>query len=195
MAKSSGAKGFEPRKYLSGVEHPGILAVRLGNSKTITIGDVVRINNAGLLDLVGAGNPALGVVVGIVDENDINPFSFSYVNNTGATLKPDDTVVTAADNSSRAHYLKARVIADPAGVVLFYNDANGDVAQTNLGQLFNVTASSDQIDQATASDTSGQFQLIELDPDEDANASKGLFRLVEGQLASQLGNSTTVISA
>lgn len=194
MAYSS-ATGFRFRKGLYGLEHPSSQNFRAGNSATIKIGDAVRINNAGGVVRAGAGSPVLGIVRGIVDENDINPFSLGYTNNTGATLTPDDTVVTAADNTTRTHYIKLVVDVDPAGVGLFYNDANGNLALTNVGQFFDVVAASGQIDQTSASDTSGQFQLLELDPDGDGDLSKGLFRIAESQLMTQIGNSTAVISA
>lgn len=186
---------FEPRKYLYGNEHPSAQNFRMGNSATLTIGDVVRLNNAGALVRCAAGDAVLGILVGIVDDKDINPFSLIYTNNTGATLTPDDTVVTASDNTTRAQYLKGKVLVDPAGVILFYNDASGNLALTNLGQFFDHDADADQIDQSTASDTSGQFQLIELDPDGDADLSKGLFRIAEPLLMSYHANSTAVIEA
>jgi len=133
--------------------------------------------------------------MGIVDNNEINPLSYGYLNNTGATLTGDDTVATASDNESRANYIQLQVVVDPAGACLWYNDADGNLAQAQVGSFYDVTAGSDQIDQSTTSDTSGQFQLVEIDPDADGDASKGLFRLAECQLISQIGNSTTVISA
>jgi hypothetical protein len=39
----------------------------------------------------------------------------------------------------------------------------------------------DQIDQAAQSATVGQFQLWKLDPDEDSDASKGLFKIAQWQ--------------
>lgn len=113
---------------------------------------------------------------------------------TGATLTPDDTVAVSSTNQSDAtRNIKAEIIVNPD--VLFYNDANGDLAATNEGQLFDTVAAGDQIDQSSASDTSGQFQLIERDPDGDGDASKGLFRIAESQLVRQIGNSTAVIGA
>lgn len=194
MAKTS-STGLIPRKNLYGLEHPSAQNFRVGNSATLVVGDVVRINTAGGVVRAAAGNPVLGVVTGLVDENDMNLFSLGYTNNTGATITPDDTVVTSATNTTRANYIKAKVQTDPAGIMLYYNDANGDLALANLGQLFDLLAASDQIDQATASDASGQFQLVEIDPDNDGDASKGLWRVAEPQLLSQIGNSATVIAA
>ena len=171
------------------------LKIRAGDSKTLTIGDAVRVNTSGLIDLVGAGNPVLGVIQGLVDENGGNLLALGYTNNTGATLSGDDTVTTASDNSTRTHYIMAEVFIDPAVSLLYYNDSNGTLAQANLFQLFDVLAASDQIDQSSASDTSGQFQLLVIDPDGDADASKGLFRVAEPQLLTHIGNSTAVVAA
>jgi len=84
------------------------------------------------------------------------------------------------------------VICDPKA--LFYNDSDDTLALTNDLQLFDHNSSSDNIDVATASDTSGQMQLVQRDPDGDADASKGLFRIVESQLLTQVGNSTAIIA-
>lgn len=197
MAKTA-STGFIPRTHLYGsVAQSAAVNFRAANSATLVIGDAVRLNTSGLAVRAGAGVPVLGIVMGIVDENDINPFSLGYQNGTGATLTPDDTVVTASDNSSRAHYIKVKVLLDPAGQILYYNDASGDLAQTNLGQLFDCVAGSSQIDQASASDTSGSFQLLVLDPDGDGDASKGLFRIVENQLVNNVASygSTAVVTA
>jgi len=187
--------GFRYGKSLLGSQSPMALKIRAGDSKTLTIGDAVRVNTSGLIDLVGAGNPVLGVIQGLVDENGGNLLALGYTNNTGATLSGDDTVTTASDNSTRTHYIMAEVFIDPAGSLLYYNDSNGTLAQANLFQLFDVLAASDQIDQSSASDTSGQFQLLVIDPDGDADASKGLFRVAEPQLLTHIGNSTAVVAA
>jgi len=64
---------------------------------------------------------------------------------------------------------------------LFSNDSSGTLATTNLLQFFDLT-DEDTINQSSASDTSGQFQLIGLDPDNDGDVSKGLFRIAESML-------------
>lgn len=194
MAATS-STGFKYGQNLYGKDTPVAIRYRLGNSATMKIGDAIRLNTAGGIVRVAAGNPVLGVLVGITDEKGTNPFGQGYVNGTGATLSGDDTVTSASDNTTRTNYLEAEVIVDPAGSILWYNDANGDFALTNTGQLCDVVAASDQIDQSSASDTSGQFQLVKIDPDKDADASKGMFRIAEPQLLTQIGNSSTVVAA
>jgi hypothetical protein len=187
--------GFIYRRPLLGSDQPVVMNFRIGDSATLKIGDAVRINTSGLIVRAEAGNPVLGILRGICDKAGINPFSAGYINGLGATLTGDDTVVSASDNSSRAEYAQARVQLDIAGCNLWYNDANGDLAQTNVGQLFDVVAASGQIDQSVASDTSGQFQLLQLDPDGDGDASKGLFRIAEPQLLNHVGNATEILVA
>lgn len=195
-ASSSSVKGFKARKSLYGIDNPAKLQFIIDDSETLTLGDAVRLDDAGLLSVVGAGNPILGILAGIVDQNGMNVFSPRASGVTGSTLTPDDTIATSSTNSTDGtRKLKGEVALDPAGVLLYYNDADGDLAQTNVGQFFDTTSAGDQISASSASDTSGQFQLIQIDPDEDGDASKGLFRIAEPQLLSQIGNSTAVISA
>lgn len=194
---SSSVKGFKPRKTLVGVDLTGQEEFLLGNSREFTIGDMVRLDTSGVLKVCAAGEPILGRLAGIVDQNGINVFETGRATGTtGSTLSPDDTITTSSTNTSDAtRKLKGQVEISIAGNVLYSNDADGDLAQTNVGQLFDLTSGGDQVAQSTASDTSGQVQLVKLDPDGDADASKGLFRIVETQLISQLGNSTAVVGA
>ena|SRR3990167_1045936 len=192
MAASASRKGYFYRKSLDGKDNPSILRYRMGDSVVFTHGDAVKIDASGVLQLAGAGGPFLGILQGTVDELGINPLGQGYNNQTGATLSGDDTVTSASDNSTRTHYLLGEVICDPKA--LFYNDSDDTLALTNDLQLFDHNSSSDNIDVATASDTSGQMQLVQRDPDGDADASKGLFRIVESQLLTQVGNSTAIIA-
>lgn len=60
----------------------------------------------------------------------------------------------------------------------FYNDADGDLAQVQIGTFYTLLAASDQISQSTTSATAGQMRLIEIDPHGDADDSKGVFVIV-----------------
>jgi hypothetical protein len=187
----SASTGFRFKKTFYGSEQPAPLIYRITNSATIKIGDAVRIDDSGYVNVVGVGGPVGGICVGIVDENEINPLSFGYINNTGCTLIPDDSVTAASDNETRTTgHVQAQIVIDPAGSCLWYNDADGDLAVTNTFQLFDIVTAG-QVDAGTLSDTSGQFQLISRDPDNDGDASKGLFRIAESQLMTQVGNQTT----
>src|SRR3972149_6470103 len=132
--------GFRYGKSLLGSQSPMALKIRAGDSKTLTIGDAVRVNTSGLIDLVGAGNPVLGVIQGLVDENGGNLLALGYTNNTGATLSGDDTVTTASDNSPRTHYIMAEGLFRPAGSWLWHHPRIRHWAHANLFQLFDVLA-------------------------------------------------------
>lgn len=182
MAKSSGAKGFEFRKSLIGLEHPAIMEFLLDDSAQFTLGDAVRLDTDGLLVVSGATSTTLGILVGLVDQNGIPVASPRAQGVSGSTLSGDDTITTSSTNSTDGtRKLKGQVIVDPAGTNLYYNDANGSLAQTNLGQCFDMTSTGDQIDTGTAADGTAVFQLMQIDPDGDGDASKGLFRLNEPQ--------------
>lgn len=189
MAKSA-TTGFTFRKTLYGTEHPGTQRYLLAGSATVKIGDLVRVNTSGLLVRAASTEAACGVLVGIVDQNGINVFSPRAQGTAGATLTPDDQIATASDNATNAvKNLKGDVIIDPAGVCLFYNDSDGSLAQTNLYQMFDV-ANGNQVTTGGASDANGQVQLMQLDPDEDGDASKGLFRINENQFGMGLDTAT-----
>jgi hypothetical protein len=181
MARTN-SKYFEYRKNLLGVgSSPTPLKILVDNSTTLKVGQFARVNTAGYVVAAGVGNPILGLVVGLIDNNGTPVNSFQYGGNTGHTNSGDDTVVTASDNRSRALAVYAE-IAVAVDSILFYNDADGDLAQTNLMQLFDVASTSDQVATGGASDTNGQLQLVELNPDNDGDLSKGLFRVAEPQL-------------
>ena len=183
MAKSStSVKGFDYRKSLRAGENYVKLQFLLDDSAEFTLGDMVRIDTDGLLVVNGAGNTIFGKLDGIVDLNGINIFSPRAQGTAGSTLTPDDTITTSSTNSTDAtRKIKGEVIIDPAGLNLYYNDSNGTLAQTNVGQCFDLTSTGDQVDQATATDGTAQMQLLQIDPDGDGDASKGLFRIVENQ--------------
>lgn len=193
MAKTA-AKGFFFRKSLTGLEHPATIDIIIAASSTMTIGDLVRVNNVGCAVTCATGEEVGGVVAGLVDQNGISVFSPRATGTAGATLTGDDTVGTSSTNLSDAtRQLKAQVILDPAGNCLFYNDADSTLAQTNLFQMFDV-ASGDQVT-VGGSDSNGQVQLIQIDPDGDADASKGLFRIHENQFGMGLDTGTAKVSA
>lgn len=200
---STSVKGFKPYKSLYGVDIPNSLNFMLENSVTVTLGDAVRLDTNGALKRCLATDPAvLGVVTALYDATgQVGVFSPRIPGTaiSGATLTPDDTLTTASDNrTNAAKQLTAAVLLDPVGAILFQNVTNGALTQANVGQFFNVlSANPGQIDTATASNVNGQFQLISLDPDNDGNTAKGLFRLCQDQLASGIVSygTTPIITA
>lgn len=191
MARTN-SKYFDYRKNLIGAGSvPTPLKVLVANSTTIKVGQMARVNTSGYAVPAGTGNAILGLVTGLIDNNGIPVNAFSYTGQTGHTNSGDDTVVTASDNTTRAVAVYAEIMVG-YGMIAYFNDADADLAQTNLMQFFDIASTSDQITVSTASDTSGQMQLIELNPDNDSDASKGLFRVSEPQLLSYNGNATAV---
>lgn len=186
---STNVKGFHLSNSLAGVTtNPIIFPVILENTATFTIGDAVRVDTNGLLKRCAAADVPLGILQGIIDQNGINVFETSRVPSTsiaGATLTPSDTITTASDNSSNGtKQLQGQVIVDPSGSNLYWNQTNNTgLAQSNLFQYYNIlTSNPGQIDTATASNSSGIFQLVGLNPIGDGDTAKGLFRLAQDQM-------------
>lgn len=168
------ATRFEYKRNLIGVDHPKMLhgdATIVANSVVIKIGDAVKWDTDGFIALAAATNKVLGIVAGVTDLNGIN------VDPDSGTL--DTFTMNSANETTATFKYRVSVIVDDSA--LFKNDSSGTLAQTNIGQFFDLT-DEDQIDQSSASDTSGQFQLIQLDPDAEGDASMGLFKIAESQL-------------
>jgi hypothetical protein len=168
-----------------------LLNFRIANSSTVRIGDIVRINTGGFAVRALTGEIFAGVVQGIVDESGVPPFTAFYIDKSGSTITGDDTIATSSSNQTRANYQNVQIIFDPAGQFLYYNDADNDLASTNLLQTFNI-ASSNQVTFSGASDTtSKQVQLVSIDPDNDGDLSKGLFRITMSQFGLGPDEATT----
>lgn len=191
--------GFRYWKSLNAAgEIPAPQRFRIANSTTLRIGDLVRVNTAGFLVGAGVGNPVAGVLKGFVDQRGINPFSLGY-SGAGVTLTGDDTLATASDNTTRSQYITGEVWVDVSGNALWLNDADSDLAQTNVFQFFDVDSNNRQVTQSTFSDANGQLQLIEWDPQGTSNepdnpvaadASKGAFRIAENQFGIGIDSAT-----
>ncbi|SRR6266446_6983586 len=200
---STSVKGFSVYRNMFGVDSPNDLLFLLDNSKTYTVGDAVRLNTNGTIVRCASTDPAvLGILTALYDQNgQVSVFSPRIPGTAiaGATLTPDDTIATASDNRTNGlKKLSAYVIPDFCGQTFYRNVTNGTLAQSNVGQLFNVVSSNaGQIDTATASNTSGQFQCVSLDPDGDGNTLKGVFRIAQAQFVTAFASygSTAVITA
>lgn len=160
--------GFSYRKSLITKDEPTLLYFIIDNSDTITLGDAIMINTDGHAVVATAGEEVAGIAACVVSKN-------------GISIDPDsgktDTWTVDSDNET-VDMCKVGLIVSP--FALFSNDSSGTLATTNLMQFFDLT-DEDTIDQGSASDTGGQFQLVGLDPDNDADVSKGLFKIAESQ--------------
>lgn len=167
--------GFSFRKSLTGaVEQPTQLSEIAKNSVVFQVGDLIRINTAGFIDLVATGEGIAGVIVGVTSKD-------------GVPITPDvdttDTYTMDSDNQTVATKKKKVAYIPALADFLFFNDADDDLGQTNLLQYFNTNDEND-VDFATATDTAtAQVRLIQLDPDGDEDLSKGLFQIIESQFA------------
>lgn len=156
--------GFSFRKQLDGTNEYTLLEIGATNSVVYQKGDLIRVNASGTASLVTAGDLVLGVLESVVDAN-------------GKAITPDsgttDTWTMTSSTTNKVQYIPA------LQQYLFYNDADDTLAATNLFQYFNVNDEND-VDVAGSSDsTLSTVRLIELDPDGDGDASKGLFQIVE----------------
>lgn len=193
MAYTAGT-GFRFYKSLSGnMAAPTPVPIRIANSTTLRIGDVVRVNTSGLLAAAGTTNPAAGVLVGFVDPDGINPFSLGY-SKAGVTKTGDDTLATSSTNSTRADYILGEVILDPAGDLLWLNDTDTALTQVDLFTFADSDSNARQLVTSALSDANGQFQIIMLDPEATggatADTTKVAARLVRNQFGLLIDNAT-----
>lgn len=203
MAYTAGT-GFRFWRSLSGAQHaPQPVPVKIANSTTLRIGDIVRVNTAGLLVANGATAPAAGVLVGFADQNGITPFSLGY-NKGGVTLTGDDTLATSATNSTRTDFIVGMVIVDVSGDILWLSDSDTTLAQTNLFQYCDLDSNSRQAVMSAPSDATGVLQLMVIDPEgttlepnnpATADASKGAFRIARNQYGVLVDSATAKLSA
>lgn len=162
--------GFQYRKSMISKDQPTLFYFIVDNSDVITNGDAVMLNSDGHAVVATAGEEILGIAQAVVTYNTHLPIT----PDSGKT----DTWTVDSDNETVD---KAQVIVIMDKYALFSTDVETDLATTNLMQFFDIT-DEDSINYSSASDTTGQFQLIGLDPDSDGDASKGLFRIAESQL-------------
>ena len=160
--------GFSPRKSLITKDEPTLLYFIIDNSDTIQIGDAIMINTDGHAVVATAGEEVAGIAVQVVDKN-----GKAVDCDSGTT----DTWTVESDNETDKAY-EVGIIASP--FMLFSNDSDDTLATTNLMMFFDLI-DENTIDASSASDSNGQFQLVGLDPDGDADASKGLFKISESQ--------------
>lgn len=161
--------GFAYRRNIDGSSQSPVNLDLVGaNSVVFSIGDLIRVNQGGQASLVTGGDLVLGVVSGVVgsDGESIDPDSASL-----------DTYTMESDNVT---VLKRKIKYIPAlANYLWFNDADGSLTDTMLFQYFNVNDEND-VDVASPSDTTiSTVRLIQRDPDDDGDASKGLFQIVE----------------
>lgn len=181
MALSSGTKGFYFRKNMEGGNaHPPYGEFIIDNSKTITLGDAITLTS-GFADVCTAAERPVGICVGFVDNEGLPVHGVVSHADVDGTVTGDDTYVSASDNQTDKKVRVVVMLARPND--LYYNDSDDTLAQSNVGQYFDMNSTGDNIDVASAG-ANGVWQLVEINPDQDSDASKGLFRIAEPLFAS-----------
>lgn len=167
--------GFAYRKNLDGSAYNPINMAILGkNSVTFSVGDLIRVNTSGIVDLSDSTEEVAGVVVTVQDKNGL-----PVAADSGTT----ETWTLNSANQTDTDYQYKVAFIPALHNYLFYNDSDGTLAQTNLFQYADV-ANSNQVTTGGLTDTATkQVRLIEINPDHDADDSKGLFQIVESQFA------------
>lgn len=167
--------GFTYRKNLDGSNSvPSLLKVIGKNSVVFTVGDAIRVNSSGFGDMAETTEGIIGIVQGVVDSNGL-PVDCD----SGKT----DTWTMASDNQTVA---KKEIMFIPAfGHYAFSCDSDTTIELASIGKYFALNSTSDGVVTSGESFTIGSLdvQLIGVDPDGDADASKGLYRIVRSQMA------------
>lgn len=169
---------FRYKGQYTSEQAPATISLIIKDSATIKLGSVVKLDG-GCANAAAAGNKVLGVVVGITTSKGIDLDSTK--DSVGGTWTEGGLgvgqYVAAADNST-VDKVKARIIVDKDAT--FVNDTVASLAQADMFKFYDLTSAT-QIG-AQAGNVAGQFQLVGLDPDKDADASKGLFKIAESVL-------------
>jgi len=171
---------FQYRGQLTGGDVPAKVTLPILGSQTITVGGAVKITG-GYVAAGTAGTKMLGICVGLVDKNGIDLANTKQA--LDGTYTPGaigtEAYAAASDNVTD-QMIKAVVIIDKDAV--FMNDtADTSIDPANMYGFYNLTSAT-QLADFTAGQVAGQMQLVGLDPDGDADASKGLFRIAESVL-------------
>lgn len=169
--------GFTLRGHLLGAANPATTDLIINNNVTVTVGDAVYASS-GVAALATSSTDIMGVVAAITDANGIDLDSTASDNYDGTWTSSSQTYVAAADNTTDKK-VKVKVIWDPYAI--FENDADDDFADP--GDLFQhyKLVDEDQIDESENAADAGQFQLVKIDPDNEDDDSKGLFRISRWQ--------------
>jgi hypothetical protein len=163
--------GFQYRKNLDGSNQAPTLVYVIGKSSVaFAVGDAVRINTSGFCDVCDAGEGMAGVIQ-TVTTREGQPVACD----SGTT----DTWTMSSTNETVAKKMIGFIPALPN--YLFYNDSDGTLTEAMVGMYFDLVSHT-QIDGDTNHDTTQRTcRLWEFNPDHDADASKGLFQVVESQ--------------
>ena len=168
--------GFFHRQR-AGEQSPGSVSLVIANSETITVGGAVRMSS-GYVAAATAGTKVLGICIGIVNKDGINldNANTSTFDGTWTPGAYGTANYAAASDNATDKQVKAIVVYDKN--TLWKNDAAGDLTAAQLMGFFNLSTAT-QMAAFVTGEVAGQFQLMQLDPDNEGNASQGLFKIAE----------------
>lgn len=176
--------GFEYRGQLNGADNPVTLHVLIANSQTVKVGDAVRMQafaSAGGCYRAAATTKIFGIVVGIVNKKGIDLDNADPATFSDCTWVTGTKTVTVGSDNVTDQAVRALVVVDKWAV--WYNDSAGTLAAADEFLFFDL-ADQDQVADQDGADNAGAVILIKRDPDNDGDASKGLFVIAESDLDS-----------
>jgi hypothetical protein len=176
--------GFTFKYNLHGTSSGAVRQIIIASSQTISVGDLVLINNSGFVSVATAGNPIFGVVVALVDVNGVD-MENSRVTKDGTYTASTRTYVASASNQTGAKF-SAVVNSDKNAVWSAQPDAAIGTTTSSgnsafLGSYTDII-SAGQPDENNAGNsfaTAAQLFIHGVDPD---NTAHGLYSIKESML-------------
>ncbi len=178
---------FKPFRKEGGEGEVEVRTFIIQNSQTIELGQTIKVVS-GFASASGAAVRIMGVANAFMrDLGNGQIISFGTDASSGTTgtrtgnhgVLGSDTYVASSTNQT-VDKVMVQVIVDPKAE--YHNVASGSLTTAMVGNYFDVVSTSDQIDYTVNATTVKQFILMDLDPDRDAVATKGIFKLVQSQL-------------
>jgi hypothetical protein len=153
--------GFKLYRHLLGADNPVTVHQLIVNSGTIAVGDMVN-TATGYAQRATAGSLVHGVCVGIVTEDGIDLKNASSDLYDGTYTDTTQTYVATSDNVTDKK-VKAIIVSDP--FVIWEGEADEVVAANERFQFFDLV-DHDTVDGSENTESEGQVQLWDYDPDD-----------------------------
>lgn len=163
---------FVYKGQLNGAENPVIRTFLIKDSAHVAVGEALTFSTGA--DTASAGNKILGICVGIVDSDGIGLDNTAQT--LGGTWVSSTKTYTADSDNVSTEGVRVQVICDKDA--LFRCDANASISAIEEGMKFNV-ANGTAMDGSAGVDAAGQFELVKYDPENQGDASMGLYKICE----------------
>ena len=174
------ATGFVPRGQVIGEQSPGVVSLIIKASETIYVGGAVTMTS-GFVAAASTTGKVLGICLGIVTNNGINLDNATTDDYDGTWTEGGfgtGNYVATSDNQTDK---KVRALVCIDKNAMYYNDTASTLTTAHLFGFLNTTSAT-QLAAFVTGQVAGQFQIVKLDPDGDADASKCIVKLAESQL-------------